>query len=85
MIRQFPIALRVIHWLMALMVIAMLFIGVMMISTVTSWHLTLYAWHKPLGIAILSLVVVRALVNAEASTLIRQLPQTVSALRMIRC
>ena len=50
---------RVLHWLMAIMVLAMLFIGVTMVSTVKPRFLTLIAIHKPLGIAILVLVVLR--------------------------
>ena len=50
---------RALHWLMAAMVIAMLFIGIGMVSTVTPRYWTLVSIHKPLGIAILLLVVVR--------------------------
>jgi cytochrome b561 len=50
---------RVLHWLMAIIVIAMLFIGVSMVSTLTPSFLTLISVHKPLGIAILALAVLR--------------------------
>ena len=50
---------RVLHWLMALMVLAMLFIGVTMVSTVRPRFLTLLAIHKPLGITILVLALLR--------------------------
>ena len=50
---------RVLHWLMAIMVLAMLFIGVSMVSTLNPRFLTLTSIHKPLGIAILALVVLR--------------------------
>ena len=50
---------RVLHWLMAVMIIAMLFIGVAMVSTVSHWYSTLVSIHKPLGIAILILVIGR--------------------------
>jgi cytochrome b561 len=50
---------RVLHWLMAIIVIAMLFIGVSMVSTLTPSFLTLISIHKPLGIAILALAVLR--------------------------
>jgi len=56
---QFSPLQRVLHWLMALMVLAMLFIGVAMVSTLKPRFLTLVAIHKPLGIAILALVVLR--------------------------
>jgi cytochrome b561 len=50
---------RAMHWLMAIMVLAMLFIGVTMVSTLKPRFLTLIAIHKPLGIAILVLALLR--------------------------
>jgi cytochrome b561 len=50
---------RALHWLMAIMVLAMLFIGVSMVSTLKPGYLTLISIHKPLGIAILALAVLR--------------------------
>lgn len=50
---------RVLHWLMAIMVLAMLFIGVAMVSTLKLSYLTLIAIHKPLGAAILVLALLR--------------------------
>jgi cytochrome b561 len=55
---QFPAASRLIHWLMAVMIVAMLFIGAAMV-TATGRYDDLVAIHRPLGIAILALVVVR--------------------------
>jgi len=52
-------ALRAIHWLMAAAIMAMLFIGVAMVATVSSLHSLLVAIHKPLGLMILLLVIVR--------------------------
>ena len=54
-----PLA-RLLHWTMAPLIIAMLFIGVGMVATVSRAHTTLVAIHRPLGIALLLLVVVRA-------------------------
>ena len=50
---------RVLHWLMAIMVLAMLFIGVSMVSTLKPRFLILISIHKPLGIAILVLALLR--------------------------
>jgi cytochrome b561 len=50
---------RLLHWTMAPLIIAMLFIGVGMVATVSQAHNTLIAIHKPLGIALLLLVVLR--------------------------
>lgn len=50
---------RALHWLMAAMVLAMLFIGVGMVTTVSGRYEWLVGIHKPLGIAILLLVALR--------------------------
>jgi cytochrome b561 len=50
---------RLLHWLMAVCILAMLFIGVGMVSTIMPKYLTLVSLHKPLGIAILVLALVR--------------------------
>lgn len=57
---------RGLHWVMALCILAMLFIGVGMVSTITRSHLTLVSIHKPLGLAILALVLVRIAVRLRS-------------------
>ena len=44
---HFSLSARFFHWLMAPLVIAMLFIGVGMVATVSRLHLTLIAIHRP--------------------------------------
>jgi cytochrome b561 len=56
---RFTVPQRLLHWLMAICILSMLFIGVGMVSTVTSKYLTLVQIHKPLGIAILVLALIR--------------------------
>jgi cytochrome b561 len=50
---------RFLHWLMAACILAMLFIGVGMVSTVRPKYLALVSLHKPLGAAILLLALIR--------------------------
>ncbi|WP_213806614.1 cytochrome b [Granulicella sp. dw_53] len=57
--KRFTAPQRLLHWLMAICILSMLFIGVGMVSTVTSKYLTLVQIHKPLGIAILVLALIR--------------------------
>jgi cytochrome b561 len=57
-ITQFARSSRFLHWLMAVLVLAMLFIGVAMVTSLADYHV-LVAVHRPLGILILFLVVVR--------------------------
>jgi cytochrome b561 len=55
---RFTVVARVLHWTMAVMVIATLFIGVFMVTSIADFH-ALVAIHEPLGIAILVFVLVR--------------------------
>ncbi len=72
---QFPVFSRVLHWLMAAMVLAMLFIGAGMVTSLERYHL-LVSIHRPLGIAILALAVIR-LVNRQVSR-VPKLPEGVA-------
>jgi cytochrome b561 len=65
--RQFAAFSRLLHWTMAVMVLTMLCIGVAMVVSLGSYH-ALVSVHRPLGIAILILVVVR-FVNRQLSPL----------------
>ncbi len=58
---RFPLFSRLLHWTMAVMVLAMLFIGIAMVGSLTDYH-RLIAIHRPLGILVLLLVAIR-LVN----------------------
>lgn len=64
---QFAFLSRLLHWLMAAMLLAMLFIGVSMVASLGDYH-RLVAIHRPLGIMILILAVVR-LINRMCTTL----------------
>jgi cytochrome b561 len=67
-VQKFSPLQRVLHWTMATAIYLMLFIGVGMVSTITPAHLTLLSIHKPLGIAILILVIVRLIVRLTRGT-----------------
>src|SRR5579862_7584573 len=55
---QFAFPARILHWLMAALLIAMLFIGVSMVASLGNYH-RLVAIHRPLGILILILAAIR--------------------------
>ena len=57
--KRFALPQRFLHWLMAICILSMLFIGVGMVSTIAPKYLTLVQIHKPLGIAILILALIR--------------------------
>jgi cytochrome b561 len=65
--RQFTVFSRLLHWTMATMVLTMLCIGVAMVVSLAKYHV-LVSIHRPLGIAILILVVIR-FVNRQLSPL----------------
>jgi cytochrome b561 len=56
---RFPAISRFLHWLMAIMVLSMLLIGIGMVATESNRYHVLVSIHKPLGIAILVLVIIR--------------------------
>jgi cytochrome b561 len=56
--RQFTASMRFLHWLMAAMVLTMLGVGVAMVASPGGYH-RLVSIHRPLGILILLLVVIR--------------------------
>jgi cytochrome b561 len=62
-IRRFTPLQRTLHWVMAVCILAMLFIGVGMVSTIAPEYLTLVNIHKPLGILILILALIRLVVR----------------------
>jgi cytochrome b561 len=70
---------RLLHWLMAICILAMLFIGVGMLATVKPKYLTLVSIHKPLGIAILVLAFIRLAVRLRygAPALPADLPEPI--------
>jgi cytochrome b561 len=59
---------RLLHWSMAVLIFAMLFVGVGMVATVSRLHNSLIALHRPLGIALLVLVIVRIVVRFSRAT-----------------
>jgi cytochrome b561 len=64
---RFPLSMRILHWLMAAMVLSMLFIGAAMVSSLANYH-RLVSIHRPLGILVLVVVIIRY-VNRKFSRL----------------
>ena len=64
---RFALLSRILHWLMAAMLLTMLFIGVSMVASLGDYH-RLIAIHRPLGIMILILAAIR-LANRQFTTL----------------
>jgi cytochrome b561 len=72
-IRKYPIGWRVLHWLMALMVLSLIPIGLWMTSRAEAnlWGEltdTLYAWHKAIGFSVLLLMIVRVVIKIRVKS-----------------
>jgi cytochrome b561 len=65
--RQFTALMRLFHWLTAVLVLTMLGIGLSMVASLAHYH-RLVSIHRPLGILILIVVVIRY-INRRYSTL----------------
>ncbi len=59
MTARFALFARLLHWTMAVLILAMLFIGAGMLSTASACYPALLAWHRPIGITILVLALIR--------------------------
>jgi cytochrome b561 len=77
---HFDPLLRVIHWAMMVLILAMLFMGVAMVSTTGPAYPALLQLHRPIGIAILGLVILRLVVRLKTGS--PQLPRDLPALQV---
>jgi cytochrome b561 len=50
---------RWLHWVMALLIVGMVFVGAAMVDSVAAWQPFAVQWHKWLGLALLALVALR--------------------------
>jgi cytochrome b561 len=75
-----PLA-RALHWLMAVLLLAMLFIGAGMVASVSARHTWLLALHRPLGMGLLGLGVLRLLYRLRHPA--PALPATLSSLERL--
>jgi cytochrome b561 len=60
---QFPATSRLLHWIMAVLILVMLFVGIGMVTSPGGYH-RLVSIHRPLGATILVLAAIR-LVNRQ--------------------
>lgn len=63
---KYPLAIRLLHWTMAAIIICMISLGLFMVSLKDSVPMkfdTLYPYHKSFGMLILGLVVIRLMIR----------------------
>lgn len=79
MATRFPLTIRLLHWGMAVLILAMLFIGVAMLSTAGPAYAALLSLHRPLGAILFILVVIRLTLRLQTRT--PPLPREMSSLQ----
>ena len=72
-VQKYPAGWRLLHWLMALMVLTLIPVGLWMASRAEAdiWGEltnTLYSWHKLIGFSVLSLMILRIIVRVRLKT-----------------
>ena len=60
-VQSFPTSAKLLHWLSALLILCMLFIGVTMIQSLATWQNTALQLHQSVGVLVFILVAVRLL------------------------
>jgi len=71
----YPIAMRLVHWLMAALILSLLFVGLSMVSSLGPWKYTLLQWHKIAGVVALFAVLLRVAIRLSSRT--PALPNTI--------
>ncbi|MCC5852890.1 MAG: cytochrome b, partial [Alkalimonas sp.] len=64
--QSYPLAMRVMHWLMAALVLSLLFAGLTMVKSLGPWQLQLLAWHKAMGLVAMLAIVVRLIIRLRS-------------------
>ena len=59
--KSYPVSAKLLHWVSALMIISMLFLGVSMIQTLSTWQYEALALHQSFGALVFVLVIFRLL------------------------
>lgn len=57
--QQYPATAKFLHWLMALLIISMLFLGLSMVQSLAVWQVVALSLHQSFGVLVLVLVLLR--------------------------
>lgn len=77
----YPLAMRLMHWAMAIIILSLLFLGVSMVDSLAPWQNTALQMHKMLGLTALVLVVLRLILRLRLPT--PALPEDLSAVQKV--
>lgn len=78
MANRFPLMIRLLHWSMAALILAILFIGVGMLSTAGPAYTALLSLHRPLGATLFILAAIRLAIRIQTPA--PPLPEDMSSL-----
>ena len=77
----YPLAMRVMHWLMAALVLSLVFAGLTMVKSLGPWQQQLLAWHKAMGLLAMLAILVRLYIRLRSDT--PKLPDSVPKLQQL--
>jgi cytochrome b561 len=82
-LEKYSLAIRILHWLMALMILGLLTVGLIMtgVPRGTPLHNTLYSLHKSFGLTVLALVFLRLSLRFMSDA--PPLPETIPAIERL--
>lgn len=78
---SYPFAMRVMHWLMAALVLSLLFAGLTMVKSLGPWQQQLLSWHKAMGLLAMLAILVRLYIRLRSET--PTLPDSVPKLQQL--
>ena len=58
-LRTYPLSARILHWTMAVIILSMLFLGVSMVQSLSTWQSRALNLHKSFGVLVFVLVGIR--------------------------
>ena len=71
-VKSFPTSAKLMHWLSAVLIISMLFLGVSMIQSLATWHNSAIKLHQSFGVLVLLLMLHRTEVTGQGWCLNKQ-------------
>jgi len=80
MSEKYPVAMRFLHWFMAVIIISMIILGIFMggVDKENPLRMQLYNIHKSFGVTVIFLFVLRVAVRLASSAKIPKLPKQIS-------
>lgn len=65
---SYPLAMRVMHWLMAALVLSLIFAGLTMVKSLGPWQQHLLTWHKAMGLIAFLAIILRLFIRLRSET-----------------